>query len=77
MEYLVAALVLTLAIAYAVVIAVNIEKGKSWAMEIARAISMLDPQAVSCELRSRALEAPALDTEVEPVQEAEPERLAA
>lgn len=56
MEYLVAALVLLVTVGYAVVIAVNIEKGKSWALEIARAISMLDPQSASHHLRERALE---------------------
>lgn len=54
MEYVVAALVLLFAIGYAVVIAVNIEKGKSWAIEIARAISMLDPESVSYHLRQGA-----------------------
>ncbi len=56
MEYLVAALALLLAVGYAVLLAVNIEKGKGWAVETARAISMLDPQHPSFELRARALE---------------------
>ena len=56
MEYIVAALAMLLAVGYAVLIAVNIEKGKGWAMEIARAISMLDPQSGNFELRARAME---------------------
>ena len=70
MEYLVAALALLLAVAYGVLIAVGIEKGKSWAVETARAISMLDPQHTSLEFRVRALEteprAPEPDTAPEP-----------
>ena len=56
MEYVVAALVLLGTVAYAVVLAVNIEKGKSWALEIARTISMLDPDSASHVLRVRAAE---------------------
>ena len=56
METLVAVLVLVITVAYAVFIAVSIEKGKSWAVEIARAISMLDPQSVSFDLHQRARE---------------------
>ena len=78
MEYLVAALALLLATAYGVLVAVNIEKGKSWALEIARAISMLDPQSVSYEFHARnpekakktPLPVPAAEVEV-------PDRLAA
>jgi len=55
MEYLVAALVLLVAVGYAVVIAVNVEKGKPWALEIAQAVSMLDPASASHHLRERAL----------------------
>ena len=77
MEYLVATLVLLFAIAYAVTIAVNVEKGKSWALEIAHAISMLDPQARGCDLRTRALQAPVSEEEPETVAETEPDRLAA
>ncbi len=77
MEYLVATLVLLFAIAYAVIIAVNIEKGKSWALEIAHAISMLDPQATGCDLRARSLEAPVTEEEPEIVADSEPDRLAA
>ena len=81
MEYIVASLVLLLAIAYAVVIAVNIEKGKGWALEIAHAISMLDPQATSFDLRTRALEAPLAEAgaeeEPEVVAESVPDRIAA
>jgi hypothetical protein len=78
MEYLVAALALLFAVGYAVLIAVNIEKGKSWALEIARAVSMLDPQTMNFELRSRAMEAEseAPVPEVEPLPEAA-DRLAA
>lgn len=46
MEYLVAFLTLAATVGYAVVIAVNIERGKSWAIEVARAISMLDPTSI-------------------------------
>ncbi len=56
MEIFVAVLVLVITVAYAVFIAVSIEKGKSWAVEIARAISMLDPQSVSFDLQQRAME---------------------
>ena len=56
MEILVAALVLVITVAYAVFIAVSIEKGKTWAIEIARAISVLDPQSVSYDLHQRAME---------------------
>ena len=51
MEYLIGLLVLGLAVGYAVFIAVNIEKGKSWALEIARAISLMDPNSVDSYLR--------------------------
>ena len=47
MEYLIALLAVIVSVGYAVFIAVNIERGKSWAMEIARAISVLDPQSVN------------------------------
>lgn len=78
MEYLVAALALLFATGYAVLIAVNIEKGKSWAMEIARAISMLDPQSGNFETRVRAMEEAPLAPEPEsaPLPEV-PDRLAA
>lgn len=73
MEYLVALLTLLAAVGYAVFIAVNIEKGKSWAVEIARAISMMDPNGLDRPLdvtaESRA-ETPEVEAEV-------PERLAA
>ncbi len=77
MEYLVASLVVLLTVAYAVTIAVNVEKGKSWALEIARAISMLDPQSTSFELRSRGMEVPTDDPDPEVVPEPVPDRLAA
>ena len=57
MEYLVAALALLLAVGYAVLIAVNIRKGRGWALETAQALSMLDPNQTNFELRARALEA--------------------
>ena len=59
MEYLVAALALLLAVRYAVLIAVNISKGRGWALETAQALSMLDPNQANFELRARALEAAA------------------
>ncbi len=77
MEYLVAALVLLSAVSYAVFIAVNIEKGKGWALDIARAISMLDPQSVSHDLRYRAMEAASSRPEPEPTREPIVDRLAA
>ena len=78
MEYLVAALGLLIAVGYAVLIAVNIEKGKGWALETARAISMLDPQSGTFEYRARALEAEPRAPESEPEPQPEiPERLAA
>ncbi len=46
MEFLFAILTLGAAIGYAVFLGVNIEKGKPWALEIARAISVLDPNSV-------------------------------
>lgn len=56
METLVAVLIVAITVVYAVFIAVSIQKGKRWAVDIARAISMLDPQSASFELRQRALE---------------------
>ncbi len=46
MEFLFAFLALGAAIGYAIFLGVNIEKGKPWALEIARAISVLDPNSV-------------------------------
>ena len=77
MEYFVAALLLVLTVTYAVVLAVNIEKGKGWALEIARAISMLDPQSVSHDLRYRSMESPKTQPAREPNREAVVDRLAA
>ncbi len=77
MEYLVAALLLLFTVAYAVVVAVNIEKGKGWALDIARAISMLDPQSVSRELRYRSMEAASVRPVPEPAPEPVVDRLAA
>ena len=76
MEYLVAALILLATVGYAVFIAVNIEKGKTWAVEIARAISMLDPQAMNRHLRYPVIETPSAP-ESEVVEVPQPDRLAA
>ncbi len=78
MEYIVAALAMLLAVGYAVFIAVNVEKGKSWALDIAQAISMLDPQTVNYELRARAMETEpeAPEPQTDPLPEAT-DRLAA
>ena len=73
MEYLVAFLTLLATVAYAVVIAVNIERGKRWAMEVARAFAMLDPSAFSHQLNLEARSEPA--KAVEP--EASADRMAA
>ena len=73
MEYLVAALALLLAAGYGVLVAVNIEKGKEWALETAQAISLLDPNPASFELRAKAMET-APDV-VEPEEAAEPESI--
>ena len=54
MEYLVAVLTIALTVGYAIFIAVNIERGKTWAVEIANAISMLDPQSADHHLRYQA-----------------------
>ncbi len=51
MEYLVAGLALLIAAGYAAFIAVNIEKGKPWAIDIAKAVSMLDPGSIDHHLR--------------------------
>jgi hypothetical protein len=78
MEYLIAALVLLGTVAYAAVIAVNIEKGRSWALEIAQSISMLDPESANLQLRERMLEGhrpPPPEGDAQPASE--PDRLAA
>ena len=73
MEYLVAALALLLAAGYGVLVAVNIEKGKEWALETAQAISLLDPHPATFELRAKALEtAPEV---AQPEEAAEPESI--
>ena len=78
MEYLVAALALLLAAGYGVLIAVNIEKGKDWALETAQAISMLDPHPATFELRARMMEtAPEASEPQEAAQPETIERLAA
>jgi hypothetical protein len=79
MEYLVAALVLLLTVGYAVFVAISVEKGKGWAKETARAISMLDPHSANFEVRSRAME-PVSEIVEQPSQQelpAQPDRLAA
>jgi hypothetical protein len=53
MEYLFAFLALVTTVAFAVFIAVNIEKGKPWAFEIAQAVSLLDPNSLDHPLRHR------------------------
>ena len=65
MEYLVAALALLLAVGYGVLIAVNIEKGRKWALETAQAISMLDPHHANFELRARVMESESAAPELE------------
>ena len=79
MEILVATLVLVITVAYAVFIAVSIEKGKSWAVEIARAVSMLDPHSVSYDLQQRAMESvnTRADRQPEVVPDPPSDRLAA
>ncbi len=78
MEYLVGTLVLLFTVSYAVFIAVSIEKGRTWALETARAISMLDPASSGFELRSRAMEPVTGPDEPDAEQHAaHPERLAA
>jgi hypothetical protein len=73
MEYLVALLTLLAAGAYAVFIVVNVEKGKSWALEIAQAISAMDPNVLDRPMDRRDAE---IADEKLPAS-AEPERLAA
>ena len=67
MEYLVALLVLGAAVGYAVFIAVNIEKGRGWAIEIAKAISLMDPNSVDSDLRYELK--PEVATEKSPAEE--------
>ena len=76
MEYLVAVLALATAIGYAVLIAVNIKKGKAWALEIARAFSMLDPGSVHYHLSQEA-DSSAVDKPEAVTSAAEEDRLAA
>lgn len=73
MEYAVALLTLLAAVGYAVFIAVNIEKGKPWALEISRTISMMDPNGRDLPQSFEAEASAEVETEVLP----EPERLAA
>lgn len=73
MEYLVASLTLLAAVGYAVFIALNIEKGKPWAVETAWAISMMDPNALDRPIDA-VPEARAEETDIETEI---PERLAA
>lgn len=51
MEYLVVVLTGLIAVSYAVFVGVSIERGKPWAREVARAISMLDPHSLNHHLR--------------------------
>jgi hypothetical protein len=72
MEYLVAVLLVVLTVGYAIFIAVNIEKGKPWAIEIARAASMMDPLSMDRHLRYE------VEPEVPAAREPQPvDRLAA
>jgi len=73
MEYLVAILALLAAGGYAVFIAVNIEKGKSWALEIAHASSAMDPNSLYRPMDLRESE----ESEEVAATPVEPERLAA
>ena len=73
MEYIVALVTLLAAGSYAVFIVVNVEKGKSWALEIAAAISAMDPHTLDRPFeRSEAQAAEEVSAE-----KPEPERLAA
>jgi len=83
MEYLVAFLALMTTVIFAVVIALNIEKGKSWALEIAQAVSVLDPYSPDFVLQNRETfaspAAPVSRSDAGVVKKADPEgeRLAA
>jgi hypothetical protein len=76
MEYIVAAGASTLAVSYGAYIAFSVEKGKPWALGVARAIAMLDPQSVDPYLRD-GLALPPAEAQPEPEIAAEPDRLAA
>ena len=69
MEYLIALLILAVTVAYAVFIAVNIEKGKSWAVDIAWAISMLDPGSIDQHPGREFRERLSLEEQPEPTAE--------
>ena len=70
MEYVVAALVLLLAVCYAVFIAVNIQRGKAWALDMARAAALLGTFSASHHLYDPGMETPPVSEEaVEPEQD--------
>lgn len=77
MEIVVAALILLATVAFAVFLAVNIEKGREWAVEIARAVSMLDPVSVSHDLYERLPDRPVASRVDTPVAPESQDRLAA
>jgi|GEM_PF-6596533 len=82
MEYMIALLAALVTTAAAVLIAVNIEKGKSWALEIARTISLLNPNSLASphmlvEADTRPEAQKNADAEPEDVQEGSDQRLAA
>ena len=74
MEVLFAILTLGAAIGYAVFLGVNIEKGKPWALDIARAISVLDPNSVDQYLYVKR---PEEDERIEKTAQPPSDRLAA
>ncbi len=45
MELIIAVCAIGFTVGYGIVLAVGIEKGKPWAFEISRALSMIDPHA--------------------------------
>ncbi|MGD8418484.1 MAG: hypothetical protein PVH91_15590 [Pseudomonadales bacterium] len=79
MENLAIALILLVTAGYAVLVAVSIHKGKRWAVEVARAISMLDPQGAAYDLRLRAVldATPPPEPEGTAARDAQDDRLAA
>ena len=78
MEYVVVALAGLIAVSYAVFIGVSIERGKPWAREMARAISLLDFHTVDYHLREQIREAdPPEGPDPEPEEQTSADRLAA
>jgi hypothetical protein len=78
MEYLVIVMTLLVAVSYAVFVGVSIERGKSWAREVARAVSMLDPYTVDYHLREQLRDpGPGDRPDPEPEEQPRPDRLAA